>query len=996
MPLPARHCSLIRWLLAAALIFSQAVVAAPSTTLGVFAYRDVGTVREQFSPIIEAIQDALPHHQVRMQVLSLEALDDALKAGDIDFILTNPRHFLAVRQHYNVSGALATLQTYQGGRHLSSLAGVILSLAEDNIETLSALEGRVIGVPGKRFLGGFLAQAYEIHQQGYDPEQFANYQELGSHDAVMQALLNGEVDAGFVRSGILEDWIASGLLAQDTLTVVQAHDLNPGFPLAHSTRLYPEWPFAAMPHVSIDDIRHVSRALLSLEDAEPKESESIGFNPPQDYLPVELAARTLGVAPFATTQLSLWQQLNARFGDAIWLPVALTAAFVLLLALFIVLYIRKSRLFERFTALFYYSPSAKLLLHTDERGHFVIAESNYAAHTLFKAHSSDDLIGKDIVDLSPKTQPDGQLSTTRARELLTLACDERQQFIWEHTDLQGASVIVQATLIKFTNSKLLAALHQKSIFLVALHDITEQESARRTLEEERNALQNILWGTAAGTWEWNIQTGETRFNERWAEMVGYRLDELTPTTIDTWMAFCHPDDLKRSETLLTEHFEGKRDAYDFEARMRHRNGHWIWVQDRGRVITRNELGEPVWVAGTHSDITARKEAEARAKSAMDQTRKHAALLPGMLYQFWLHPDGRSAFPYASTGIEDIYGVSPEEVQEDASEVFNFIAPEDLPAVAHSISTSAAKLTMWRQTYRINHPGGHQIWVEGIATPERLEDSSTMWHGYLRDVTDEHTTQLQLEQYRESLERSNKELEHFAYAASHDLRQPLRMVTSYAQLLEHHLGGLDEDGEMMLHYMRDGAKRMDNMLLSLLDYSRVGRKGQPMQEMSLRNALDEALHFLTPDIKQANAAIEVTGDWPTVYASPDEMTRLFQNLISNALKYRLKENEAVKITIDSTALIDSAALIDSQQWQISVTDNGIGIAPDQIDRLFKVFQRLHTREQYEGTGVGLAICRKIVERHGGQIWVKSEGEGKGSRFTLTLPAHHTSEGKHDAV
>ncbi|MYL23123.1 PhnD/SsuA/transferrin family substrate-binding protein [Halomonas alkaliantarctica] len=988
MPLSARFRPLIRWLLAATLVLSQAAVAASSTTLGVFAYRDVETVREQFTPVVEAMQQALPRHQVQMQVLSLQALDDALEKGRVDFILTNPRHFLAIRQQYSVSGALATLKKHQGGRSLSSLAGVILTPANANITTLAELEGHTIGVPGKRFLGGFLAQAYELHQQGYDPERFADYRALGSHDAVMQSLLNGHIDAGFVRSGILEDWLASGRLAPNTLDVIHIHPVHAHahFPLAHSTRLYPEWALAAMPHVPMDDIRRVSNTLLRLDGEVSNGQHTVGFDPPQDYLTVELAARALGVAPFAATPQTLWQQLKARFGNAIWIPIALAAAFFLLLMLFAGLYLRKSRLFERFNALFYYSPSAKLLLRIDEKGHFVIAKSNYAALALFKAQSSDDLLGKDITELSPDTQPDGQLSTTRAKELLTEASQQRQRFIWEHKDLQGAPILVEITLIQLTHSTLMDALHQKPTFLVALHDITEHENARLKLEQERNALQNILWGTAAGTWEWNVQTGETRFNERWAEMVGYRLDELTPTTIDTWMAFCHPDDLKRSEALLTEHFEGKRDAYDFEARMRHRNGHWIWVQDRGRVISRTEAGEPLWVAGTHTDITARKAAEAKAKSAIEQTRKHAALLPGMLYQFWLHPDGRSAFPYASVGIQDIYGVSPEEVQEDASAVFDVIAPEDLAAVSNSIATSSTELTLWRQTYRVNHPDGHQIWVEGIATPERLDDGSTMWHGYLRDVTDEHTTQLQLEQYRESLERSNKELEHFAYAASHDLRQPLRMVTSYAQLLERHLGGLDEDGEMMLHYMRDGAKRMDDMLLSLLDYSRVGRKGQPMQDMPLKDALDEALHFLTPNIEQANAKITVTGEWPTVHASPDEMTRLFQNLISNALKYRSPDSNAVDVTLDSKALADR------QQWQISVTDNGIGIAPDQIERLFKVFQRLHTREQYEGTGVGLAVCRKIVERHGGQIWVESEGEGKGSRFTLTLPMPPTKEGK----
>ncbi|MDT8438981.1 MAG: PAS domain-containing protein [Wenzhouxiangellaceae bacterium] len=144
-----------------------------------------------------------------------------------------------------------------------------------------------------------------------------------------------------------------------------------------------------------------------------------------------------------------------------------------------------------------------------------------------------------------------------------------------------------------------------------IRDVTRRLELEHEIESERRRLADILWGTGAGTWEWNVRTGETRFNERWAEMIGYRLDELQPINIETWLSFLHPDDRARSEQLLNLHFEGKLDSYECEARMRHRNGHWIWVLDRGRVISRTEDGQPEWMAGTHTDITARKEAEAR-------------------------------------------------------------------------------------------------------------------------------------------------------------------------------------------------------------------------------------------------------------------------------------------------------------------------------------------------------------------------------------------------
>lgn len=970
---------LLIWpLLLVVLILPTIAQAMPSTTLGVFAYRDPATVEARFAPVVEAMQWALPGQEIRLEILTLEAFDTAIAEGRVDFILTNPRHFLKVRQNYSVSGALATLKHWQGGRYVSSLAGVILVPERSTLKRLEDLQGANIGVPGKRFLGGFLTQAYEIEQHGFDVTSFADYRELGSHDAVISALLNGEVDAGFVRSGIIEDWLAQGRLQPGQLSVIEAHPQSPYFPLAHSTRLYPEWALAAMPHVPMEDIRRVSNTLLQLNGVLAEGEQGVAFDPPQDYLPVELAARALGVAPFTLQDLTLWQQLKQRYGNGLWLIIGLASSIGLAALLLLILYLRTSRLLQRFNALFHYSPSAKLLLNINEHGQPFVSDSNLAASQLFQANAKQDLLGKCILDLCPLYQADGSLSSQRAGELLKSANEKPQSFTWQLIDFNHQKITAEVKLIKFNQGALVDRLDHAPSYLVAIHNITQQEKDHADLEAERNALKNILWGTAAGTWEWNVQTGETRFNERWAEMVGYQLADISPTTIDTWMAFCHPDDLAHSEAMLKEHFAGQRDAYDVEARMRHRDGSWVWVQDRGRVVAWDDDGQPLWMAGTHSDITARKEAEAQAQAAIEQTRRHAALLPGMLYQFWQHPDGRSTFPYVSAGIEAFYGLSPGDVEKDASPLFDVIVEEDVPAMITSIATSAENLTTWRHTCRIHHPHGHQLWVEGIATPERLEDGSTLWHGYLRDVTDEHTTQQQLEQYRVSLERSNKELEHFAYAASHDLRQPLRMVTSYAQLLERQLGDdLDEDTSTMLHYMRDGAQRMDSMLLSLLDYSRVGRKGQPMQVMALKDAIDEALHFLTPAIQEAGAHFDIDDQWPQVYASPDEMTRLFQNLISNALKYRAPGQD-VMIGLHVTPSNDATT------WQVTISDNGIGITPNQQDRLFKVFQRLHTREQYEGTGVGLAICRKIVERHGGEIRVESECVGQGSQFIFSLP------------
>lgn len=260
--------------------------------------------------------------------------------------------------------------------------------------------------------------------------------------------------------------------------------------------------------------------------------------------------------------------------------------------------------------------------------------------------------------------------------------------------------------------------------------------------------------------------------------------------------------------------------------------------------------------------------------------------------------------------------------------------------------------------------------------------SRQLHQQIRAETALQKSQDILIKQADELARSNAELEQFAYVASHDLRQPLRMVKSYVQLLERRLADkLDDDTRQMMHFAADGASRMDQMLISLLEYSRVGRKGEPLARLSSREGVDEALRFLNPAIHEAHASISITGTWPEIIARRDEFTRLMQNLIGNAIKYRSNERSPE---------IEISVAPDKLGWRFCVADNGIGIDPAQFERLFRVFQRLHTREKYEGTGIGLAVARKIVEHHGGRIWAESEGEGHGSRFCFILPARNPEQ------
>jgi PAS domain S-box-containing protein len=273
------------------------------------------------------------------------------------------------------------------------------------------------------------------------------------------------------------------------------------------------------------------------------------------------------------------------------------------------------------------------------------------------------------------------------------------------------------------------------------------------------------------------------------------------------------------------------------------------------------------------------------------------------------------------------------------------------------------------------PGGVTRWYEAVYEPSR--DSHGRIIGvvsYSRDITERKREEEERERLIAELARSNLELEQFAYIASHDLQTPLRSVTGFLGLLSHrYKNQLGPEADEFISFAVEGAERMHQLINGILAFSRVGTRGKPFEHLDSREAIDWALRSLKADIDESGAEITY-GDLPTVLADRDQIAQLFQNLIGNAIKYR-KPGEPPRIHID-------AAEKDSK-WEFRVRDNGIGFDPQYAEQIFQVFKRLHTVKEYAGTGIGLAICKKIVERHGGDIWVESE-PGEGSTFYFTLP------------
>lgn len=325
----------------------------------------------------------------------------------------------------------------------------------------------------------------------------------------------------------------------------------------------------------------------------------------------------------------------------------------------------------------------------------------------------------------------------------------------------------------------------------------------------------------------------------------------------------------------------------------------------------------------------------------------------------------------------IFAVPKSEFPGSLSDVLTrAIHPDDRAAVEESNRDVAEKGLTRPMEYRIVHPDGsiRVVWAEAGRLETDAEGNPVRLTGIVADITDRKKAENALRERTEDLERSNAELQRFAYVASHDLREPLRMVTSYTQLLKkRYAGKLDADADDFIGYAVDGAARMESLIEDLLAYSRVGSQGRAPSEADLGPVLDGVLKGL--EVAIADSAATVTSDeLPTVVCDPTQIGQVFQNLIANAMKFRRDEPVRIHVGVERVGT----------EWVFSVADNGLGIEPEYFDRIFVIFQRLQSREDYAGSGMGLAICKRIVERHHGRIWVESE-PGEGSMFYFTIPA-----------
>ncbi|NQV51453.1 MAG: PAS domain-containing protein [Candidatus Marinimicrobia bacterium] len=528
-------------------------------------------------------------------------------------------------------------------------------------------------------------------------------------------------------------------------------------------------------------------------------------------------------------------------------------------------------------------------------------------------------------------------------------------------------------------------------------DITDRKQAEALLAAQKSRLDYILYGTNAGTWEWNIQTGETIYNERWASIIGYTIEELAPVSIDTWTTFTHPDDLKRSRELLEKHFKGELDYYECEARMRHKNGSWVWVLDRGRVATWTGAHKPLLMAGTHTDITKRKRVEEalhESEYLLRESQKVANLGSYVL-------DIAQGQWVSSPELDKLFGIGTEYAR-DVSGWLQLVHPDDRTMMQEYLAKNVlTDHAAFNKEYRINRIKPEQVrWVLGMGELEfNTEGNPIKMIGIIQDITDRKRADRAKNDFEKQLMQTQRleSLGVLAGGIAHDFNNILMGILGYADLALSSLEPLSPTREFVDGII-DSSSKVADLIKQMLAYSGKGKFS--LEPVSLNDLIANTAQMLAISISK-NVVMRFNYSSEPVFleGDPSQIRQVIMNMAINASDAIGKKSGVIALTtgsmycdreyIESTGFEVQIArkepLPEGMYAFMEISDTGAGMSKDLLDRIFEPFYTT----KFTGRGLGLSAVLGIVNGHRGMVNIYSE-VGKGTTFKVLFPMYQESQ------
>ncbi|RME96020.1 MAG: hypothetical protein D6772_12450 [Bacteroidetes bacterium] len=506
--------------------------------------------------------------------------------------------------------------------------------------------------------------------------------------------------------------------------------------------------------------------------------------------------------------------------------------------------------------------------------------------------------------------------------------------------------------------------------------ISSPSKSVKVKDAEDHLLTTIITNTVPGDiFLVDIQAGKAIFSNT-QYFLGYNIDKKE-NPLELFASIIHPDDLNVAVLDFIHKLKNAADGevISSEYRMQHKQGHWVWISERAKVFKRFPDGVVHQYISIMQDITKEREAEL---TLIEQK----ALLQAILHTL---PDIKLRLNNMGQ-IINAFGTDTESNllnayvhSADTKTLSDFLPPFVVRGILANVDKAIAQSNLQTFEFFLSKQGEVSYFEARIA-PVGEEEAILVLRNMtrLKQVQNDLREQnAKLDQKNRLLERyidSNLQLENFAYIASHDLREPLRTIRTFAQFLNRNLGStLDAENRSHLDFVIGAANRMNQLIEDLLTYSMVNSKPLNREPIDLPQVLNDLLQELQSFLEESQAEVELVNIPTRIYGSPARIQQLFQNLISNAVKFR-QPNLPPRVLIRGQE--------DHTHWQFSVSDNGIGIDSEFHDSIFFIFKRLHTTDQYPGTGIGLALVKRIVNQHGGDIWVESE-PGRGTTFTFTI-------------